>query len=61
MAIIEIIEDDLRRIAGKEVFGRALEQPGMITDLSVKGPLISATVDGTSVTARILCDGIVGE
>jgi uncharacterized Zn finger protein len=61
MAIIEVSEDGLRRVAGSEAFGQALEWTDKVTGLQADGPVISATVDGTPVSVRILADGISGE
>lgn len=61
MAVIEVSEDDLRFDAGDEVFSRAIGQADKITDLLVAGTLISATVDGVPVRARVYEDGFAGE
>jgi uncharacterized Zn finger protein len=61
MAIIEVSEDGLRRIAGGEVFAQATEWAGKVSALRAGGPVISATVDGVPVSVRILPDGIAGE
>lgn len=61
MAIIEVSEDVLRRMAGSEVFGQALTWADKVIGLRVDGTVISATVDGVPVRARILADGIDGQ
>ena len=61
MATIEVSEDGVRRAAGGEVFGQANEWAGTVSGLRSGGPVISATVDGVSVSVRILPDGIAGE
>ncbi len=61
MAIIEVSEDVLRRMAGGDVFGQALTWADKVTGLRVDGTVISATVDGVPVRVRILADGIAGQ
>ncbi len=61
MAIIEVSEDGVRRVAGDQVFGQAKEWVGKVSGLRAGGPVISATVDGVPVSVRILLDGIAGE
>jgi hypothetical protein len=61
MAIIEVSEDGVRRVAGDQVFGQAKEWVDKVSGLRVGAPVISATVDGVSVSVRILLDGIAGE
>ena len=61
MAIIEVSEDGVRRVAGGEMFGQAKEWVGKVSELEAGGPVISATVDGVPVSVRILPDGIAGE
>ena len=58
MAIIEVTEDALRRVAGDELFGRALEQAGKVTGLHAQGMVITGTVDGVPVTVRMREDGL---
>jgi uncharacterized Zn finger protein len=61
MAMIEVSEDGVRRAAGGEVFGQAMEWVGKVSGLRAGGPVISAAVDGVPVSVRILPDGIAGE
>ena len=61
MAIVEVSEDGVRRAAGGEVFGQAKEWADKVSGLRAGGPVISATVDGVPVSARMLPDGIAGE
>jgi uncharacterized Zn finger protein len=50
--------DALRRVAGNELFGRALEQAGKVTELHAQGMVITGTVDGVPVTVRMREDGL---
>jgi uncharacterized Zn finger protein len=61
MAILEVTEDWVRRVVDGEVFGRAGEWAGKVSGLRADGPVVSATLDGIPVSARILPDGIAGE
>jgi hypothetical protein len=61
MAMIEVSEDGVRGAAGGEVFAQAKEWADKVSGLRAGGPVISATVDGVPVSARILPDGIAGE
>jgi uncharacterized Zn finger protein len=61
MAIIEVSEDWVRRVAGDEVFAQAKEWADKVSGLQASGPVISATVDGVPVSVRILPDGVAGE
>lgn len=61
MAIIEVTEDGVRRVAGGEVFRQAEQWVDKVGGLRADGPVLSATVDCVSVSVRILPDGIAGE
>src|ERR1700678_1097384 len=58
MAIIEVTEDALRRVAGDKLFGQALEQVGKVIGLHAQGMVITGTVDGVPVTVRMREDGL---
>jgi uncharacterized Zn finger protein len=61
MAVIEVSEDWVRRVAGDEVFGRAKERAGKVSGLRADGLVVSGEVDGVPVSVRILPDGLAGE
>jgi hypothetical protein len=61
MAVIEVSEDWVRRVAGGEVFGLAAERAGKVSGLRADGLVVSAAVDGVPVSVRILPDGFAGE
>jgi uncharacterized Zn finger protein len=61
MAVIEVSEDWVRRVAGGDVFGLAAEQAGKVSGLGADGLVVSGAVDGVPVSVRILPDGIAGE
>jgi uncharacterized Zn finger protein len=60
MAIIEVSEDGVRRVADGEVFGQAKEWVDKVSGLRPDGPVVSATVDGVPVSVRILPGGFAG-
>ena len=60
MAMIEVSEDGVRRAVGDEVFEQAKERADKVSGLRAGGPVISATVGGVPVSARILPDGNAG-
>jgi uncharacterized Zn finger protein len=60
VAVIEVSEDALRREAGVEVYARAVELAGTVSDLRVGGTLLTAVVTGVPVGVRLLEGGIEG-
>ena len=52
MAIIEVSENGVQRLAGDQVFGQAKEWVGKVSGLRAGGPVISATVDGVPVSVQ---------
>jgi hypothetical protein len=58
VAVIEVSEESLRLIVGDEVLGQAarLADSGLVADVRLDGVLVSATVDGTPVSVRVLDD-----
>jgi len=51
----------VRRAAGGEVFGQAMEWAGKVSGLRSGGPVISATAGGVPVSVRIRPDGLAGQ
>ena len=60
MAVIEVSEDALRRGASDEVYSRAVELAGTVSDLRVAGTFLNATVGGVPTSVRLLDGGIEG-
>src|SRR5258708_34994518 len=58
MALIEVTEQSLRGQAGDVVFEQALVWADKVDGLTADGPLVQATVDGVSVSFRVLPHGI---
>jgi uncharacterized Zn finger protein len=55
-----VSEDALRRVASDEVYARAVELAGTVSDLLVDGRLLNATVAGVRMNVRLLDGGIEG-
>jgi hypothetical protein len=60
VAVIEVGEDALRRVASDEVYARAVGLAGAVSDLRIAGTLLNATVDGVPTSVRLLDGGIEG-
>ena len=60
MAVIEVSEDALRTVAGVEIYARAVELAGTVSDLRVAGTLLNAMVAGVPVSVRLLDGRIEG-
>jgi uncharacterized Zn finger protein len=60
VTVIKVSEDALRRVASDEVYARAVEFAGTVSDLRVDGTLLNATVAGVPTSVRLLDGGIQG-
>ena len=58
MARLEVTEESLRATLDPRVFAQAVALAGKVAELSVAGPLIEATVDGTDVSVRVRPGGL---
>jgi uncharacterized Zn finger protein len=60
VTVIRVSEDALRRVASDEVYARAVELAGTVSDLRVDGTLLNAVAGDIPVSVRLLDGGIEG-